>query len=260
MESSSVIYRKLEAFIKKYYTNELIRGILFFIGLGLLYFLFTLFLEYFLWLKPRARTFLFWTFVFVEFFLLFRFILFPLFRLFKLQRGIDYKEASAIIGNHFSEVSDKLTNFLQLSEDENQSELLAASIEQKANALQPIPFGNAVNFKANKKFLPLAILPILFFAFFYLSGNSTIISQSLNRVVHFKQQFFPPAPFEFIVLNDKLQTEQNKDFIFRIKAEGEVIPETAMIFINNESYFMESTKVESFSLKLQTLPKPFLFM
>ena len=128
MESSSVIYRKLEAFIKKYYTNELIRGILFFIGLGLLYFLFTLFVEYFLWLKPIARTVLFWTFVFVEFFLLFRFILFPLFRLFKLQRGIDYKEASAIIGNHFSEVSDKLTNFLQLSEDENQSELLAASI------------------------------------------------------------------------------------------------------------------------------------
>lgn len=259
LESSSIIYRKLEAFIKKYYTNELIRGILFFIGLGLLYFLFTLFLEYFLWLKPRARTFLFWTFVFVEFFLLFRFILFPLFRLFKLQNGIDYKEASAIIGNHFSEVSDKLTNFLQLSEDKNQSELLVASIEQKASALQPIPFGNAINFNANKKFLPLAILPILFFAFFYLSGNSIIISQSLNRVVHFKQQFLPPAPFEFIVLNDKLQTEQNKDFIFRIKAEGKVIPETAMIFINNESYFMESTKVGEFQFKITNPTKTFSF-
>lgn len=259
LESSSIIYRKLEAFIKKYYTNELIRGIIFFIGLGLLYFLFTLFVEYFLWLKPVSRTFLFWTFVFVEFFLLFRFILFPLFRLFKLQSGIDYKEASTIIGNHFSDVSDKLTNFLQLSEDNNQSELLLASIEQKANALQPIPFGNAINFNANKKFLPLAILPILFFAFFYFSGNSTIISQSLNRVVHFKQQFLPPAPFEFIVLNDKLQTEQNKDFIFRIKAEGKVIPETAMIFINNESYFMESTKAGEFQFKIANPTENFSF-
>lgn len=250
LESSSVIYQKLEAFIKKYYTNELIRGIIFFIGLGLLYFLFTLFVEYFLWLKPIGRTILFWTFVFVEFFLLFRFILFPLFRLFKLQKGIDYKEASTIIGNHFSEVSDKLINFLQLAEDKNQSELLVASIEQKANALQPIPFGNAVNFNANKKFLPLAILPILFFAFFYLSGNSTIISQSLNRVVHFKEQFLPPAPFEFVVLNDKLQTEQNKDFVFRIKAEGKVLPETAMIFINNESYFMETTGTGEFQFKI----------
>ena len=250
LESSNVIYQKLEAFIKKYYTNELIRGIIFFIGLGLLYFLFTLFVEYFLWLKPIGRTILFWTFVFVEFFLLFRFILFPLFRLFKLQRGIDYKEASTIIGNHFSEVSDKLINFLQLAEDKNQSELLVASIEQKANALQPIPFGNAVNFNANKKFLPLAILPILFFAFFYLSGNSTIISQSLNRVVHFKEQFLPPAPFEFVVLNDKLQTEQNKDFVFRIKAEGKILPETAMIFINNESYFMETTGTGEFQFKI----------
>jgi hypothetical protein len=152
-----------------------------------------------------------------------------------------------------------LTNFLQLSEDKNQSELLAASIEQKANALQPIPFGNAVNFKANKKFLPLAILPILFFAFFYLSGNSTIISQSLNRVVHFKQQFFPPAPFEFIVLNDKLQTEQNKDFVFRIKTEGKIIPETAMIFINNESYFMETTKAGEFQFKIANPTETFSF-
>ena len=32
---------------------------------------------------------------------LFRFILFPLFKLIKLQKGIDYNEASAIIGNHW---------------------------------------------------------------------------------------------------------------------------------------------------------------
>ena len=175
MEQSNFIYQKLELFIKKFYTNELIRGIIFFIGLGLLYFLFTLFVEYFLWLKPIGRTVLFWTFIGVEIFLLLRFILFPIFKLFKLKKGIDYKEASAIIGNHFTEVSDKLTNFLQLSDSDlhhNKSELLLASIEQKANSLQPIPFGNAINFNTNRKYLPLAILPILLFAFFYVSGKT----------------------------------------------------------------------------------------
>ena len=139
-----MIYHKLEAFIKKFYTNELLKGLIFFIGLGLLYLLFTLFVEYFLWLKPTGRTFLFWTFIFVELFLLFRFILFPVFKLFKLQKGINYEEASAIIGNHFTEVSDKLTNFLQLADSDNhqnKSELLLASIEQKAKSLQPVPFG-----------------------------------------------------------------------------------------------------------------------
>ena len=253
MEKQQFIYQKLEAFIRKFYTNELIRGSIFFIGLGLLYFLLTLFIEYFLWLKPMGRTLLFWTFVGVEVYLLFRFILFPLFKLIKLQKGIDYNEASAIIGNHFTEVSDKLTNFLQLSnpnEHQIKSELVVASIEQKANALQPIPFGNAINYSGNRKYFPLALIPIFLVAFFYLSGNSNMISQSLNRVVHFNSTFLPPAPFKFVVLNSKLQTEQGKDFIVRIKTEGKVVPENAMIFIDNESYFMESSKAGEFEFKI----------
>ena len=262
MEKQQFIYQKLEAFIRKFYTNELIRGTIFFIGLGLLYFLFTLFVEYFLWLKPMGRTILFWIFVGVEVYLLCRFILFPIFKLFKLQKGIDYNQASAIIGNHFSEVSDKLTNFLQLSnpnEHQIKSELLAASIEQKANALQPIPFGNAINYNGNRKYFPLALIPIVLFAFFYFSGNSSMISQSLNRVVHFNSAFMPPAPFKFVVLNSNLQTEQGKDFILRIKTEGKVVPESAMIFIDDESYFMESTKAGEFQFKMAKPSENILF-
>ena len=257
MENQNLIYSKLEQFIKKYYTNELLRGTIFFVGIGLLYFIFTLFVEYFLWLKPTARTILFWMFIVVELVLLFRFILFPIFKLFKFQKGINFNDASKIIGNHFNEVGDKLTNFLQLSIDSNshntKSELLLASIDQKANSLQPIPFGNAVNFGTNKKYLPLAIIPILFFLFFLLSGKSDILSQSFNRVVHFKQQFLPPAPFEFQVLNKNLQTEQNKDFILKVKTNGKIVPENAMIFIGEESYFMESNKAGEFQF---VIPKP----
>ena len=253
MNNSTIIYQKLESFIKKFYSNELLRGTIFFIGLGLLYFIFTLFIEYFLWLKPTARTFLFWIFIAVEVFLLVRFIAFPLFKLFKLQKGIDYNEASKIIGNHFNEVGDRLTNFLQLSQDNNKSELLLASIDQKANSLQPIPFSNAINLSKNKKFLPLAIIPILFLLFFFLSGKSDIIAQSFNRVVNYKQQFLPPAPFEFQILNTNLQTEQNKDFLLKVKTIGKVIPENASILIGNESYFMESNKAGEFQF---TIPKP----
>lgn len=253
MEKSTLIYQKLEDFIRKFYTNELLRGTIFFVGIGLLYFIFTLFVEYFLWLKPAARTVLFVLFVAVELFLLLRFILFPLFKLFKLQKGIDYNQASNIIGNHFNEVGDKLTNFLQLSQDRNQSELLLASIEQKAATLQPIPFGNAINLGKNKKYLPLAVIPILFFLFFLISGKGEILSQSFNRVVNFKQQFTPPAPFEIVLVNNNLQTEQNKDFLVKVKTVGKVVPENAMIFIGDESYFMETTKAGEFEF---VIPKP----
>lgn len=250
METSSVIFGKLEAFIRKYYTNELLRGIIFFTGLGLVYFLFTVLVEYFLWLKPTGRTVLFWLFVAIEVFLLVRFIAFPLFKLFRLQKGIDYNQASAIIGNHFSEVGDKLTNFLQLSADPNRSELLLASIEQKAGALTPVPFTKAINYRKNGKYLPMALIPLLFFAFFYISGKGEIISQSFGRVVNYKQQFLPPAPFQFVVLNEKLQTEQNKDFVLKVRTEGRIIPETAMIYIDDESYFMESSKPGEFMFRI----------
>jgi hypothetical protein len=253
LENKALIYQKLEAFIRKFYTNELLKGILFFVGLGLIYFLFTLFVEYFLWLKPLGRTILFWTFILVETALVIRYILFPIFQLFKIKKGIDYNQASVIIGNHFGEVSDKLTNFLQLSNDTNASELLIASIEQKALNLQPIPFQNAVNFNDNRKYIPLAILPILFFAFFYLSGNSKMISQSLNRVVNYKEQFTPPAPFEFLILNKSLTTQEGTDFTIQVKSVGNVIPENAMIVIDNESYFMENSKAGTFEY---TFSKP----
>lgn len=253
MDKSALIFEKLEQFIKKFYTNELLRGVIFFVGLGLLYFLCTLFIEYFLWLKPGARTLLFYTFVAVELFLLVRFICFPLFKLFKLQKGIDYTEASKIIGNHFSEVGDKLTNFLQLSQDTQKSELLLASINQKANTLQPIPFTNAVDFKKNKKYLPLALIPILLFLFFYITGNGNMISDSFARVINYKKQYTPPAPFEFVLLNKNLQTEQNKDFLLKVKTVGKVAPENAMIYIGDESYFMEMNKAGEFEF---VIPKP----
>ena len=250
MNTQNIIYQKIESFIKKFYRNELIRGIILFVGFGLLYFLFTLFIEYFLWLNTLGRTFLFWIFIAVEILLLFRFILFPIFKLFRLQKGMGYQEASLIIGNHFSEVKDKLTNFIQLSENKEQSELLVASIEQKALALQPIPFGNVINFNRNKKYLPLAVIPILFFVFFYLTGNSKIISQSFNRVMHFNAAFLPPAPFQFVVLNSNLQTEQNKDFVVRVKTIGKIVPENAMIFLGDESYYMEAVKAGEFEFKI----------
>ncbi|QZK89042.1 hypothetical protein K5V07_00460 [Flavobacterium sp. CHNK8] len=261
LKSQHVIYDKLEAFIKKYYTNELIKGSLFFIGLGLIYFLVTLFIEYFLWLKPSYRTFLFVLFIIVESFLFFRFILIPVFKLFKLKSGIDYKEASAIIGTHFSEVQDKLINFLQLSQDQSSvsSELVLASIEQKSNSLSPIPFGNAINFKANSKYYPLALAPLVFVFLIYFTGNSAVISQSLNRVVNFSSPFQPPAPFKFIILNKNLQVEQGADFTLRMKTVGKVVPENIVVFLNDETYFMEQDAQGEFSFKITKPIQSLLF-
>lgn len=259
MEAKSIIFDKLEGFIKKFYTNELIKGVILFIGLGLLYFIFTLLIEYFLWLSTSGRSILFWLFVGVESFLLIRFIAFPLFKLFKLQQGINYEQASEIIGNHFSEVQDKLLNFLQLVNQSQTSELLAASIEQKAASLQPIPFSNAVNFAKNKKFLPYAIVPILLLILFFVTGNSEIISNSFTRVVNYETKFAPPAPFEFVVLNKSLTAQQNSDFVLQVKTQGKVMPENVAIQIGDEEYFLQNTKPGVFEYTFSKVSKDVTF-
>nr|WP_322624893.1 DUF4175 family protein [uncultured Flavobacterium sp.] len=259
MEAKTIIYAKLEAFIKKYYTNEVIRGTIFFTGLGVLYFIVTFLIEYFLWLPEKGRTTLFWLFIIVEALMLGRFILFPLFKLFKLQKGIDYKQASAIIGNHFSEVSDKLTNFLQLSNEPEQSELLLASIEQKANSLQPVPFTNAINFKKNAKYVPYAAVPLLLLLLFFISGNSEVITNSFTRVVNYDKHYAPPAPFEFVIVNKQLMAQQDTDFLLEVKTVGNVVPENAMINIGEEHYYLESTKPGVFTYRFEKPTKAISF-
>ncbi|MQP23951.1 hypothetical protein GFJ94_02595 [Flavobacterium sp. LMO8] len=182
-----------------------------------------------------------------------------MFKLFKLQQGINYEQASEIIGNHFSEVQDKLLNFLQLANQSQTSELLAASIEQKAASLQPIPFSNAVNFAKNKKFLPYAIMPILLLILFFVTGNSEIISNSFARVVNYETKFAPPAPFEFVVLNKSLTAQQNSDFVLQVKTQGKVMPENIAIQIGDEEYFLQTTKPGVFEYTFSKLSKDVTF-
>jgi hypothetical protein len=259
LEKKAIIYDKLESFIKKFYTNELIKGALLFLTIGLLYFIFTFLIEYFLWFDSLGRTILFWLFLLVEALLLVKFIVIPVSKLFKIQKGLNYTEASKIIGIHFDEVQDKLLNFLQLSNTTQPSELVLASIEQKAKNLQPIPFSNAINFKSNKKYLPFALIPLLFLLFFYLSGNSDVISKSFARVVQYDTNFEKPAAFKFEIISNNLNVEQNKSFKLVVRTVGSVIPENASILINNEEYFLENTSPGNFTYQFDNVQKDITF-
>jgi len=149
MNPLNKIQSKLKAFIVKYYINTLIKGSILFIAFGVLFLFFTLFIEYNLWLKPIARTILFWGFLSVEIGLLIFYILIPCFKLLGLKKGLKKDEAARIIGKHFNKVDDKLLNLVQLQQSDEQSELLIASIEQKAASLTGFNFRNAINLKQN---------------------------------------------------------------------------------------------------------------
>lgn len=259
MNSFNRIQVKLQQFIKKYYFNELIRGLLLFFAIGFLYFIFTLFVEHFLWLKPVARTFLFWLFVFIEVALFAAYIVFPLTQIFGLKKGISEVEASKIIGNHFSEVKDKLLNMLQLNESKQNSELIEASIEQKSKELQPIPFKSAVDFTKNKKYIKYLLIPFGIWLLVSITGNSSIFTDSFSRVVHYNTAYLPPAPFSFVVLNDSLSVVEGESFTLQVETIGNTVPENVKINFSDESYYLENSALGKFDYFFSRVQKPTKF-
>ena len=234
------IHDKLQNFIKKYYTNEIIKGGIFFLFFGMLYLFITLFIEYFLWLEPLGRTVLFWVFIGIESLLLFRFILIPVFKLLGIRKGITDLEASRIIGTHFKEVDDKLLNVIQLKSTGLKNELLEASIEQKSKDLNPIHFRKAIVFKKNFAHLKYLVIPLLIWLIILITGNNSIFTQSLNRVVHHQTAFAPPAPFYFEVINDELKTVQEESFSLKFRTIGDVIPENMRVVYGDQSHYVTS--------------------
>ena len=238
MSNYSEIHEKLKGFIRKFYLNEIIRGSILFLALGLLYFLFTLFLEHSLWLGIAGRTALFWMFVLTELALLLRFVALPVMKLLGLKRGISEAEASQIIGRHFKEVEDKLLNIIQLKSGGENTDLVEASIEQKSAELHPVPFRRAIEIKANAKYLKYLFIPVFISLGIWFTGNQSFFTDSLNRVVHHKTAFLPPAPFGFEILNTSLETVEDRNFTLRFVTRGEVEPETVSISYGGESYYL----------------------
>ena len=259
MQENRTIEQKLYQFYKKYYVNKLIKGTIFFLVLGVLFAFSALYIEYFLWLKPSGRTILFLVFIAVEGFLLFRFILFSILKLIGLQRGISFKEASKIIGDHFPEVQDKLLNVLQLKENTNQTDLLLASIAQKSKELQPIPFAKAINFNKNRKYTPYFIIPVLVWMISLFSGTNKALSESFTRVVNFNTEYVPPAPFAFQLLNKNLDVIQGKQIEIMVKTNGSVVPLEAKIFFNDQEYFLDTNGGGTFSFTFSDLQEPISF-
>ena len=233
----NLLIEKLDAFIRKYYKDRLIRGALYSVGLLVLFFLGASLSEYFGRFGTSARTVLFWGFLLVAAGVLVRFIVVPLVKLLHMGKVISHDEAASIVGQHFGEVKDKLLNTLQLREQANsnfvQRELIEASIAQRSRELSPVPFTAAIDLSKNRKYLryalpPLAVLIVLLFA------APSLITDPANRIIDHSSEFAPEAPFQFTVLDSSLTVPEQEDFDLHIAISGDAVPQQVELDINGQ--------------------------
>jgi hypothetical protein len=249
---------KLDEFIRKYYKNQLLRGVIYSTGLVLLFFVSVTSIEYYGHFNIGVRTILFYSFICACLFILVKYIAIPLSKLYKLGQIISYEDASAIIGKHFSNVQDKLLNVLQLqqinSQDLASNQLLEASIEQKTKELKPVPFTSAIDFSENKKHLKYALIPLMFIIVILFSAPS-IITESTKRLVKHSDYFEKEAPFQFVILNNELKTVAQEDYQLNIKLTGDEIPDNVYIDIDGNEFKLDKENIISFNYLFKNVQK-----
>ena len=217
------LINQIDAFIRKYYKNQLIRGLLLFFVIFLCSFLFATTFEYFGKFNSIIRAILFFGFIGVNTVVFIKYIIIPISKLISFGKQISRIQASEIIGSFFPSISDRLKNTLQLQSDllhqEGNIELLRASVNQRSAELSVIPFKNAIQINENKRYLnyliPLFLCFILIAVFI-----PSILTQGTEHVVYYNKVFKDKAPYAFKLVSKYFDVEEGADFLVDL----EIVP------------------------------------
>ena len=231
------LFEKLNKFVKRFYTNQLIKGGIYSLAVLTIFFILFSTIEHFTQFGVGSRTFLFWTYLTVNTLIAIKYILIPLLHLLSFGKILSHKQAAKIIGTHFTEVGDKLLNILELQDmSASENALINASIQQKINDIKPITFGNAINYSDNKKYTKWILIPLAIILLFIISGKQYILTESSARILKHNTFFEPKAPFQYLILNPKLEVIQFEDYKLAIEIIGNEIPNEVFIQSNGNSF------------------------
>jgi hypothetical protein len=100
-KSFEALISKIDAFIRMYYKNRIIRGIIYSVALLVVFFLLLNLLEYFSYFGQLTRAILFFGYITLALALISVYIAIPALKLFKIGKRISYEQAADIISRHF---------------------------------------------------------------------------------------------------------------------------------------------------------------
>ena len=120
MEEDNILIGKLNEFTRKFYKNKIIRGALISLAVLVALYLIEILLEYFSYFPSLARIFLVYFYISTAVILLGVLVLQPLLKFLRVGKILTREQAASMIGDHFSEIRDKLLNTLQLMDQKGE--------------------------------------------------------------------------------------------------------------------------------------------
>lgn len=226
-ENYENLIQKIDGFIRKYYLNKVVKGIIFMVSSFFAAYIILALAEYFGHFDPPLKSLLVFGFISLNVIVFLFYILVPLTAYFRLGKTLSHEQAALIIGTHFQPVKDKLLNTLQLrdllTQYPEQQSLILAGIEQRAAELNPVPFASAIKIRENRKFLKYALFPIGSIMIVFFAAPS-ILTDTTGRLINYDKKYVRKAPFEFILMNKDLEIVQGEDLAIDLKLSGTEIP------------------------------------
>ena len=244
-----LLIEKIDTFIRRYYLNKLLRGVIFLGASIFTAYILTALSEYFGNFSTTLRSLLFFGYILLNTGVFIWLVLPPLLAYFRLGSVISHDEAAEIIGTHFADVKDKLLNTLQLKrladETPGQRVLIEASIDQKIDTLKPVTFPSAIKIKENTKYLKWALAPLALIILLAFTVPS-VLTDSTERLLKHNQYFAPKAPFQFVITNSKLSAVQGEDFKLDLKLAGDKFPNEVYLETGNNTFKLDKENISKF--------------
>jgi len=253
-----VLISKLDQFIRKYYINKLVRGVLYSVGLLLGTFLLFNLLEYYFYFDKGVRKGMFGSYLLLAIGAFGYWVLLPAMKYLGLGKTISHEQAASIIGDHFKDVKDRLINVLQLKKQAGDSgvgtDLLAASIDQKTEAIKLVPFRSAIDLTKNRKYLKYAVPPVLALLVVLFAAPS-IIKDGTHRLINNDTEFERAAPFAFEFADKDPSIVQFDDYVLEVKVVGDVLPSEAFIEVDNFQYRLKKSEQDKYTYRFRNVQK-----
>ncbi len=253
------IQQKLKAYKQKYYKNMLLKGLMLTTGALAALFVLVNSIEYVGNFNSWVRATLFFSFLSFAGFATYQWILIPILKLFNLNRPLTNEEAAVQIGKYFPEVSDRLLNILQLGQlSASQTDLITASIEQKAQAISPIDFRAAIDYTQNKRYLRYVLPPVLVLLLL-AAIIPQLFTETTPRLIYYSKTFVPKAPFTFQVPENQLVVFKNEDFRLEVELTGTAIPSEAYVLYGDRRIKMDKAAANKFTFTFKNVQKDIPF-
>jgi hypothetical protein len=261
MSAQQVLIAKIESFVRKFYVNRLIQGVLIGAAIWIVFYLLMNTLEYFSWFSSRVRLVLFSVFIAGSAVVFALYFVVPLVNLIRYRHKMSHEQAALLIGRFFPDVDDKLLNTLQLSssaEDLGSQQLLEATIEQRTAQLAPLRFTDAVDLKGNLRYVYIFIILLLILVLLSIFLPKFAI-QPAQRIINYRQEYEKPLPFDVTLQQESIETRQGADFTFSIHVEGSQIPDAFYVKSSLGQQLFTKVSVNDYSHEFKNLFHDFSF-